>query len=214
VNYLCCKNFLPDPSTIPEVSSYIFRQSERDIMRYVFCLLLLVWSCDKGSSGSTPGIQTEAGVPAKSETPVIDGPADDTVIDVPLDPKEEMTEEFMTLINDHRVSLGLRPLQHETGLQEIAEGHSENMAGGKVAFGHTGFSDRCALGRKVLGSANLCAENVAYGQKTVQAAFNSWMNSSGHRANIELSRVTHTGFGFAKSSSGVWYWTQIFLEKN
>lgn len=183
-------------------------------MRYVFCLLLVVWSCNKGSSTSSPGNQTEASIPVSSESPdVIDGPAEDPDVDVPLDPKAQMTADFMDLINDHRNSIGLDSLEHVEGLQEIAEEHSENMAAKIVAFGHTGFSERCDSGRSVLGGGNLCAENVANGQKTVQAAFNSWMNSSGHRANIEQARVTHTGFGFAKSSSGVWYWTQIFLEK-
>jgi uncharacterized protein YkwD len=125
-----------------------------------------------------------------------------------------MTEDFMNLINDHRISIGLHPLIHMIALQDISEGHSKNMASGAVAFGHTGFSDRCSLGRTVLGGGNLCAENVAMGQKTVEAAFSAWMNSSGHRANIEQERVTHTGFGFAKSASGTWYWTQLFLEKN
>ncbi len=184
-------------------------------MRYVFCLLLLVWSCNKDSSTSVPGNQTVAGVAELTEAPVVnDGPADDTIVDVPLDPKKQMTEDFMLLINDHRQSLGIDPLIHVEGLQEIAEEHSENMAFKIVAFGHTGFSERCSLARTVLGGGNLCAENVANGQKTVQSAFNSWMNSSGHRANIEQVRVTHTGFGFAKTSSGAWYWTQIFLEKN
>ena len=202
-------------STFFTALSFIFMKSERDVMRYVFCLLLLVCACNKGSSSSSPGNQTEASSPTHTEAPVInDGPADDTVVDVPLDSKAQMTEDFMTLINDHRVSIGLDPLEHLSGLQEISERHSEDMAKGTVAFGHTGFSSRCALARSVLGGGNLCAENVAMGQKTIQAAFNSWMNSSGHRANIEQARVTHTGFGFAKSSTGVWYWTQIFLEKN
>lgn len=175
-------------------------------MRYVLCFLLVMWSCTKGSSSSAP-VRAEASV-------VIDGPAEDVVVDVPLDPKAQMIDDFMTLINDHRVSIGIDPLLHVDGLQEIAEGHSANMAAGIVSFGHTGFSDRCAMGRSVLNGANLCAENVANGQRTVKAAFDSWMKSSGHKSNIEQVRATHTGFGFAKSSSGVWYWTQIFLEKN
>lgn len=127
-------------------------------------------------------------------------------------PTQTWTEEFMDLINDHRQSIGLRALIHDPGMEKIAQTHSQNMANGTVAFGHTGFSTRCSQARAVLGGGNLCAENVAYGQKTPQAAFNSWMNSSGHRANIEQSRVTHTGFGYAKNASGTVYWTQIFLE--
>jgi uncharacterized protein YkwD len=125
-----------------------------------------------------------------------------------------MTEEFMNLINDHRESMGLKALVHVDGLQAIVEEHSSEMATGAVAFGHDGFSSRCTLGRQVIGGGNWCGENVAEGQKTVTGAFNAWMNSPGHRANIENSRASHTGFGFAKNSSGTMYWTQIFLEKN
>lgn len=128
--------------------------------------------------------------------------------------EEKMTEEFMILVNGHRSSLGKQPLEHLTELGAIARTHSEEMASNIVAFGHTGFSQRCTKARIVIDGGNLCAENVAKGQKTVSAVFNSWMNSSGHRANIEQSRVTHTGLGFKRSSSGNYYWTQIFIEKN
>lgn len=131
-----------------------------------------------------------------------------------LSAEEKMTEEFMNLVNNHRVSIGLLPIEHVPELGAIARTHSEDMATNTVAFGHTGFSQRCNEARIVLNGGNLCAENVAMGQKTVTAAFNSWMNSSGHRANIEQSRVTHTGFGFKQSSGGTYYWTQLFIEKN
>jgi uncharacterized protein YkwD len=88
------------------------------------------------------------------------------------------------------------------------------MATGAVAFGHLGFSERCLVAKSLLGGGNLCAENVAMGQKSPSAVFTSWMNSPGHRANIEQSRVTHTGFGYAQSTSGIYYWTQIFMELN
>jgi uncharacterized protein YkwD len=131
-----------------------------------------------------------------------------------LSAEEKMMEQFMTLVNNHRISLGKQPLEHLSQLGAIARTHSEDMASNTVAFGHTGFSQRCTEARIVIGGGNLCAENVAMGQKTVTATFNSWMNSSGHRANLEQSRVTHTGFGFKQSSTGTYYWTQIFIEKN
>lgn len=131
-----------------------------------------------------------------------------------LSAEEKMTEEFMTLVNNHRISIGKQPLEHLAELGTIARTHSEDMATNTVAFGHTGFSQRCNEARIVIEGGNLCAENVAMGQKTVTSAFNSWMNSSGHRANLEQSRVTHTGFGFKQSSTGTFYWTQIFIEKN
>lgn len=126
---------------------------------------------------------------------------------------ETAVNSFMELINDHRASLGLRPLTHDRNLGTIAETHSLNMAKAIVPFGHTGFSERCSSSRAALGGGNWCAENVAQGQKTIKDAFTAWMNSSGHRTNIESSRATHTGFGFAKSSGGTLYWTQIFIER-
>lgn len=123
-----------------------------------------------------------------------------------------MTEEFMELVNNHRIDIGLRPLTHDDGMGAIARKHSQNMANGSVAVGHDGFSDRCSQAEALLGGGNFCAENVAVGQKTVQTAFSFWMNSSVHRANIESARYTHAGFGYMKDSKGRYYWTQIFPE--
>lgn len=118
----------------------------------------------------------------------------------------------MDLINDHRKSMGLRALIHNDDMGDIARLHSQNMASGKVSFGHTGFSTRCSEARDAVGGGNWCGENVANGQRTPKDAFNAWMNSSGHRANIESAKATHTGFGYAKNGSAKYYWTQIFLQ--
>lgn len=172
--------------------------------------LLLISSCEKGDNSTWSSVNQ----PAESSDSA-SGDITDTSTDTGTDQgTQTMTEEFMELVNNHRVSIGLLPLIHDESMGNIAEGHSADMASGSVAFGHDGFSSRCSEARSALGGGNLCAENVAMGQKTVQAAFTAWMNSSGHRANIEQARATHTGFGYKKSSSGTYYWTQIFLELN
>lgn len=125
---------------------------------------------------------------------------------------ESVVNEFMTLVNNHRKSIGLKTIKHASGMAAIAYGHSEDMARKAVSFGHDGFSSRCSEARTEMGGGNLCAENVAMGQQTAQAVFTAWMNSSSHRANIENSRVTHSGLGLAKSSDGTIYWTHLFLE--
>lgn len=127
---------------------------------------------------------------------------------------QTFAEEFMLILNEHRESLSLDPITLSASLSEIASEHSLNMAEKKIVFGHEGFSSRCAEARQALGGGNLCAENVAMGQKSPKQAFDAWINSPGHRANIEQSRHSHTGFGFAKSVEGKWYWTEIFLETN
>lgn len=163
-------------------------------------LILTVVACAKASSKSE-----EPGMVSGSET---------QIEDKTLSPTPTWTSEFMELVNDHRRSIGLSNLIHLSDLAKVAQTHSKNMANKSVAFGHTGFASRCSAARVILGGANLCAENVASGQKSPKAAFEAWMNSSGHRANIEQGRSTHTGFGYAQTTSGSYYWTQIFLERN
>lgn len=124
----------------------------------------------------------------------------------------ETTEEYMKLVNSYRESIGLKALILETDLSAVATTHSGNMAVGSVAFGHTGFTERCNKAREIMGSGNLCGEIVAQGQSTAEKVFASWMGSAGHRAKLEEGRYTHTGFGYFKSASGSLYWTQIFLE--
>ena len=126
---------------------------------------------------------------------------------------ESLTTKFMELVNNHRKSLGLETLEHSDSLAMIALDHSYNMATKVITFGHTGFSARCADGREVLSGGNLCAENVASGQKTAESVFTSWMNSPSHRKNIESIRLTHSGLGIAQSETGSLYWTHLFLEK-
>lgn len=121
-------------------------------------------------------------------------------------------EIFLELVNAHRANLGLRSLIISDEMTEIALTHSQNMASGAVSLGHTGFSERCRLARTRLGGGNWCAENVAQGQNTVASVFESWLSSSGHRANIENARATHMGLGKARSVNGRNYWTQLLLE--
>jgi len=126
--------------------------------------------------------------------------------------EKSFTEEFMILLNNHRKNLGLRALILNDDLSTLSTEHSLDMAKNLVPFGHTGFSDRCKNSYVYLGGGNFCAENVAMGQKSPEAVFSAWMNSSGHRANMENSRITHTGFGYATNENNRIYWTQIFIE--
>lgn len=123
------------------------------------------------------------------------------------------TNEFMELINTHRANKGLDALTENDDMSDIARGHSLNMAEGDVGFGHTGFSARCKSARDALGGGNWCGENVARGQSTPEAVFNSWLNSSAHRDNLENPRATHMGLGFVRNPAGGLYWTQLFLER-
>lgn len=128
--------------------------------------------------------------------------------------KDETTvrEEYINLVNTYRQGIKVPALIYSDYIEGVAQEHSENMASGKVAFGHTGSSDRCQKIITELGPANLCGEIVAQGQGNATEVFKAWMSSSGHRSKIENSRYSHTGLGMAKNPKGVIFWTQIFLE--
>ena len=52
-------------------------------------------------------------------------------------------------------------------------------------------------------------ENIAYGQNSPEDVMNSWMNSSGHRANILNAEFEEIGVGcYVKGSRK--YWVQLF----
>jgi hypothetical protein len=53
-------------------------------------------------------------------------------------------------------------------------------------------------------------ENIAAGYPTPASVFNGWLNSPGHRANIENPAYVAMGSGAASSASGQIYWAQTF----
>ena len=105
------------------------------------------------------------------------------------------------LVNEHRTAQGLKPFAFSSKISDIARVHSEDMARGRVGFGHDGFGSRAAhSGGK--------AENVAY-NRTARGAVSSWLGSPGHRRNIEGS-YNLTGIGIAPGRRGGYLFTQIF----
>lgn len=120
-----------------------------------------------------------------------------------------LEDQVLALINDHRRSIGKPAFAHSQVIWDQANGHSRDMASKTVPFGHDGFYERIDAIKAALGSGGSAAENVAMGFNSAQAVVTAWLNSSGHRANIE-GNATRTGISAARSSGGDWYYTQIF----
>ena len=55
-------------------------------------------------------------------------------------------------------------------------------------------------------------ENIAMGQNSSTEAVRSWMNSSGHRANILNASYTRIGVAAYTTADGTIYWCQQFLD--
>ncbi len=117
-------------------------------------------------------------------------------------------------VNQHRQSLGLRPLTLVPLISNQAEVHSRDMASGRVAFGHDGFKTRVERIAQQLPHKS-SAENVATNRgfdDPAREAVIGWLNSPGHRKNIE-GRYELTGIGITKDEKNEYYFTQIFLHR-
>ena len=56
----------------------------------------------------------------------------------------------------------------------------------------------------------MVAENISASQYNPEAAINTWLNSSGHRANMLSYSYADLGVGIAYSANGAPYYTQVF----
>lgn len=125
----------------------------------------------------------------------------------------EVENRVHTLINQYRVEQGLAPLTFADVMTTQARGHSRNMADGDVPFSHDGFEERVDVIRTQIEIAG-AAENVAMNSgfsDPAQKAVEGWIDSDGHRNNIE-GDYDLTGIGVAQSSSGAYYLTQLFAK--
>lgn len=113
--------------------------------------------------------------------------------------------------NQFRKSEGLPVLVMKEELNQIAQRHSKDMAGARIAFGHDGFGDRQAKAGKEIKGMHTFAENIAYGANTAQEVVTLWKNSPGHRRNM-LGDFKYIGIGTAKNSKGQIYYTEIFAD--
>jgi len=120
-------------------------------------------------------------------------------------------QSVFTQINNYRYSKGLPKLTLNSAIDNQARIHSQNMASGKVAFGHTGFQDRLkAIRISYTGAAENVGYNQGYSDPATQAV-QGWLKSPGHLANI-VGNYNLTGVGVASNSKGQIYFTQIFLR--
>jgi uncharacterized protein YkwD len=122
--------------------------------------------------------------------------------------RDAMETEILLYVNDDRKDHGLVPLQINAMESNLALKHSKDMADRKVKFGHDGFNARARAIQKTLGSSEV-GENVASGPMTAREVVDGWLNSPGHKRNIE-GNFTLTGIGYARDKKGNIYFTQIF----
>ena len=135
---------------------------------------------------------------------------DDPVSSTENNPSNSIEQEVHQLINQHRVSIGLVELEWNETIAEQCRNHSIEMANAHT-INHDGFNDRInKIGETI--TWNWAGENVAYNY-SAQGAVTAWLNSPGHKSNIE-SNSNLTGVGVAFDEDSVMYFTQIFIRSS
>ncbi len=116
------------------------------------------------------------------------------------------------LVNEHRIAIGLPPLEYSEALATIVRQHSRAMATGYEVFSHDGFEERERMAQGFVQletfAENLARNNSSPASAPVDAGA-GWLDSPGHRKNME-GRFNQTGIGCAQGKEGVFYFTQLF----
>ena len=122
---------------------------------------------------------------------------------------QKYENEVIRLVNEIRRENGLSELSANWELSRVARYKSQDMKDNNY-FSHTSptYGSPFKMIKDFGISYKSAGENIAKGYKTPQAVVNSWMNSSGHRANILNSSYDTIGVGYVASGN---YWTQMFI---
>ena len=119
--------------------------------------------------------------------------------------------DMMSRINDYRTSVGLNALEPINHISFKSEEHNDYMITNDVV-GHYFFESRSNNIKQVLGAVRV-SENLAYNYNTNNAALNAWINSEGHKDNIE-GDYTHFGISIKTNpNNGRKYYTNIFMKR-
>lgn len=120
-------------------------------------------------------------------------------------------EQVLKLVNDERAKQGLKPLKMSEQLRSIANLKSRDMAD-KGYFDHNSptYGSPFQMLQDFGVHYSAAGENIAAGQRTPEQVMQSWMNSSGHRANILNKNFDTIGIGVYEGGSYGIYWTQLF----
>jgi uncharacterized protein YkwD len=117
---------------------------------------------------------------------------------LPVAPKFQLhpvEEQIIAATNAERARYGLPGFAMDPGLMESARRHAAWM---------TNYRSMVHSGQNV-------AENIAMGQPSAQWVLQTWMNSSGHRANILNPGHRRIGVAAYQTPEGTIFWCQQFM---
>ena len=116
-------------------------------------------------------------------------------------------EAFVDMANAHKRSVGCEDLAWNADVAAVAQAHSADMVQ-RDFFAHDnpdGYSPFDRLTNAGIAYSR-AAENIAWGYGTAASVLDGWLNSAGHRTNLENCALTQAGVGLLDTR-----WTHLFI---
>ena len=130
----------------------------------------------------------------------------------PVDATQQ-AKEVLEIVNRERSKVGLNALTLSNELTDVATVKATDMRDNGY-FDHTSpnYGSPFEMMQHFGIQYRSAGENIAAGQRTPEEVMNSWMNSSGHRANILNDSYEQIGIGYVEGGSYGTYWVQMFKK--
>ncbi|MGI0483789.1 CAP domain-containing protein [Pantanalinema rosaneae CENA516] len=140
------------------------------------------------------------------------------VLHVSSEASDDYRLSLLNLINGFRQQANLHLLELSTSLCVAAQTHAEDMARNNY-FSHTCLNGSSAINRaeKAGYPSSFVGENIASGNEHIEAVFEQWLNSSGHRENMLNEKYKEAGIGYVLQSphtNDSHYWVLLLGHPN
>lgn len=126
-------------------------------------------------------------------------------------PRSDLHQSLLDAVNQYRAEHGLNPLIYSQTLEAEAETYVRDMSA-RNFFSHVD-PDGHNPGDRAL-TAGFChkyvGENLAAGQRSVEAVMAAWEASPGHNANLLDPDYVYVGVGIFVDGSGRPYWSENY----
>ena len=122
---------------------------------------------------------------------------------------DEMKAEIVRLSNAERAKAGVPELKVLPELMDCAQAKADDMLKNSY-YGHKSpvYGTSGNMIRAFIPKAGTTGENLAPWTKTPAEAFQGWVESSGHYANLINPEFTHIGIGIVVGAEGGFWWIQ------
>lgn len=125
----------------------------------------------------------------------------------PPPPTQDRSSPLYGMVSEARLAAGRSPVVRDPEAERIAQDWAEEMAR------TDDFRHNPRLGGLLSAPWFANGENIAWGYTSEAAVHQAWMDSPGHRRNIEDPRYTALGVGLAAGAGGRRYWVEVFVDR-